>query len=119
MAVAVVFAVGYWSLTCVRVVKLGGFTYIVDLDPDRERGDLAAGEIARVRGLFNVAEECYQDALRANPNSADAHGGLAISRYANSDYADAWSEAHLCQQNGGTLPPDFLAALSERMPEPQ
>jgi hypothetical protein len=64
------------------------------------------------------AAECYETAIRIDPTSTEAHGNLAVARFSLADYKGAWSEVHLCQQNGGELPEVFLKTLSERMPEP-
>ncbi len=111
--------VSYWHATRVRLVRLTKYTYIVNVDPDRVRGEIDAGNIARAHGAYATAAECYRSAIRIDPHSAEAHGYLAAARFELADYQGAWEEVRLCRENGSELPADFIASLSRKMPEPE
>lgn len=110
--------VGVRHLAFVRITKLGSFAYFLDTDPNRATGQISTGDILRERGMLSQAAECYLDAIRCDPDSPTAYGDLAIVRLLMEDYPAAWSEVHRCVDHGGTIPPDLLAELSRRMPDP-
>jgi tetratricopeptide (TPR) repeat protein len=60
----------------------------------------------------------FREAIEARPDFAEAHLNLALALYLTGDYAGAWSEVRLSRKYGLEPRPDFLAALSRRMPEP-
>ncbi|HET6454842.1 MAG TPA: tetratricopeptide repeat protein [Armatimonadota bacterium] len=60
----------------------------------------------------------YNKAISLRPDLAEAHNNLAVALYFKGEYAQAWKEVHLCQKYGGSPIPDFLNALSEKMPDP-
>ena len=61
----------------------------------------------------------YNKAISLRPDLAEAHNNLAVALYFKEQYAEAWKEVHLCQEYGGSPMPDFLNALSEKMPDPE
>jgi Flp pilus assembly protein TadD len=60
----------------------------------------------------------YRKALRLKPDLSEAHNNLAVALYFKGEYAEAWKEVYLCRKYGGSPMPDFLYALSQRMPDP-
>lgn len=60
----------------------------------------------------------YSSAVKLDPTYARAHKNLAVALYMKGRYAEAWKHARLSEKYGGTLHPDFIAALRKKMPEP-
>ncbi|HET6454703.1 MAG TPA: tetratricopeptide repeat protein [Armatimonadota bacterium] len=69
-------------------------------------------------GNYDAAIEYLNKALELCPNSPAPHFNLAVALYRKGDYAASWKEVNFCLQNGVDVDPSFLAALSEKMPEP-
>lgn len=72
-----------------------------------------------VQGKTDEAIQEYREALRIQPDLGEGHYNLAVALYLKGDYAEAWEEVRLSLRYGVTPNPDFLAALSEKMPEPR
>lgn len=60
----------------------------------------------------------FSEAVRLKAHYPDAHRNLAIALYVGGKYAEAWREVHLCRSYGVRLHPDFIQALSQKMPDP-
>lgn len=60
----------------------------------------------------------YREVIRMRPDLGSAHSNLAMLLFTQGDYAGAWSEVHLAQKYGSFLDSSFLAALSQKMPDP-
>ena len=58
-------------------------------------------------------------ALAINPNDGHAHFNMAIVLFYKGNYAAAWKEVGLARNNGWSVNPRFLRALSQKMPEPR
>lgn len=69
-------------------------------------------------GDLDGAIRHFREATRIKPDYAKAHKNLAVALYMQGKYAESWKEVHLCKRYGGELHPDFLKALSARMPDP-
>lgn len=78
--------------------------------------NLAVGLGSRNDLAGAIAE--YEKALKADPDYIKAHTGLATAYYAAGRYADAWREVRAVEGLGVDVPPDFLNALSSKMPPP-
>ena len=72
----------------------------------------------RLRKLDDAIEH-YVKAVEIQPDLAKAHKNLAVAYYFKARYADAWKEVALCRKYGGTPHPQFVKALSQKMPEPR
>ena len=59
-----------------------------------------------------------REAVRLRPDFAAAHNNLAVRLFLKGQYAQAWSEVHLTQACGVEPAPDFIDALSQKMPDP-
>ena len=70
-------------------------------------------------GKVDEAIDAFSQAVRMKPGLADAHGNLAIALFNGGRYAEAWEQVRICEQYGVKLPPDFLEALSSKMPAPE
>lgn len=71
------------------------------------------------QGKLDEAINHYSKAVRIKTDYAKAHKNLAVALYFKGRYAEAWKEVNLCRKYGGTLRPDFVKALSQKMPEPK
>ncbi len=60
----------------------------------------------------------YRRAIELDPAEPKAHNNLGVQLYKKGDYAGAWREVHLCQDNGGVAIAPFVEALRHKMPEP-
>ena len=76
------------------------------------------GCLAMREGRHDDAIKEFQAAVRLRPDFGVAHNNLAVEYFFQNDYANAWKEVHLAQRYGYKPNPDFLNALSERMPDP-
>ncbi len=90
----------------------------IRLDPTLAEAHSNLGVILKDLGKLDEAIKEYREAIRLDPTLGEAHNNLAIALYFKGDYAGAWKEVKLCRKYGITPHPDFLKALSERMPEP-
>jgi len=90
----------------------------VSLAPDYAAAHAALGAVyARQRRTDEAIRE-YREALRLKSDVARTHANLAVALYEKGEYGEAWKEVKLSRELGGSLHPDFLKALSERMTEP-
>ena len=87
------------------------------------------GVLLATRGMPQLAIAEYKKALEIDPDHAAAHSELARASWsvaerskskpsANSYYHTAWKEVHATQSLGGRVDSVFVAALRQRMPEP-
>ncbi|MBZ5637565.1 MAG: tetratricopeptide repeat protein [Acidobacteriia bacterium] len=91
---------------------------VIRLDPGRERAHydlaLALEQLKRP----GEAEKAYRDAIRVKPGMIAAHNNLAVLLFQQGRYAEAWGEVHASLRSGGKPHPEFLRALTDRMPDP-
>ena len=90
----------------------------IRLEPTKGEAHSNLGAILRSRGDEDGAWREYNLAIKYNPELAEPHNNLAVILYRRGRYAEAWREVHLCRKLGAIPNPDFLAALSSKMPEP-
>ncbi|MCL6518811.1 MAG: tetratricopeptide repeat protein [Armatimonadetes bacterium] len=90
----------------------------IRIDPTFAEAHSNLGVILKELGKLDEAIGEYRKAIRLDPTLGEAHNNLAIALYFKGDYAGAWREVELCRKYGVIPHPDFLKALSERMPEP-
>jgi tetratricopeptide (TPR) repeat protein len=95
------------------------FRKAVESKPDYADAHFNLGVVLDGRGETEEAMREYREAVRAKPSHGEAHANLAIDLYTKGDYADAWKEVRLCRKYGCTPNPDFVKALSAKMPEPK
>lgn len=78
----------------------------------------AAGSVERSR-WFELANQRYADALSVDPSYGNAWRRWAMSLYEEGNYAAAWDKVKKAKaQNARPLPPSFIRALEQRLPEP-
>lgn len=90
----------------------------IRLEPTKGEAHSNLGAILRTRGDEDGAWQEYNLAIKYNPELAEPHNNLAVILYKKGRYAEAWREVRLCRKLGATPNPDFISALSEKMPEP-
>jgi len=73
--------------------------------------------LARI-GKLDEAMQSYREAIRLAPQSGETHYNLAVVLYGKGFYADAWVEVRSAKQHSYPVSPDFLQALSAKMPDP-
>ena len=61
----------------------------------------------------------YREAIRLKPDYGVAHTNLAVELFINGRYAEAWDEVHLGARYGSPPNPQFVQALTAKMPEPR
>jgi len=90
----------------------------IRLDPGFAEAHCNLGVILKDQGKLDDAIKEYRKALEIRSDFAEAHGNLAVALYFKGRYAEAWKEVELCRKYGVEPHPDFIKALSEKMPEP-
>ena len=70
--------------------------------------------------FFALANQTYSEALSLDPKYGNGWRRWAMSLYEQGDYAQAWEKVKQARaQNARPLPPAFLRALEQKMPEPR
>lgn len=91
----------------------------IELKPDYADAHHELGVALCAKGKLDEGIEHYSKAVEIAPGYAKAHVSLAVALYFKGDYARSWKEVGLARKSGATLDPQFLDALSEKMPEPE
>ena len=93
----------------------------LELDPGYVLAHVNLGKLFMRQRRAPEAVPFYRKALEleAEPGSASLHFDLAVALAASGDFRSAWEHVHAAQSLGHAAPSDFLAALAEKMPEPQ
>ena len=92
------------------------FADAIKYSPDFAEAHSNLGRGLAAKGDTDSAIAELEKAIHLNPQYLDAHGNLAMTYYADGRYADAWREVHFMESHGVRLPPDFIKALSSKMP---
>ncbi|HUV05956.1 MAG TPA: tetratricopeptide repeat protein [Armatimonadota bacterium] len=95
------------------------FRAAIRIKPDYAEAHHNLGSAFDELGRTDEAIQEYRRAIRIKPDLAEAHNNLAVALYAKGNYAEAWKEVRLCRKHGLSPHPDFLRALSEKMPDPE
>jgi len=95
------------------------FRNAVRMFPDYAAAHYDLGVALSMQGKLDEAIKHYSEAIRSRPDYTKAHMNLAMALYSRGRYAEAWKEVRLCRKYGGALDPEFLRALSSKMPEPK
>ncbi len=90
----------------------------IHLDPNRFEAHYNLANTLSRQGKLDEAIAQYAEVVRLKPDFADAYNNLAIALFEKGDYFGAWQAVHLARKNGGNPHPDFIRALSQRMPDP-
>ncbi|MDH7480878.1 MAG: tetratricopeptide repeat protein, partial [Armatimonadota bacterium] len=86
------------------------------LKPDNADAHYNLAGVLGARNLIDEAIDEYRKAIQIKPDFADAHNNLAVMLYLKGDYAGAWKEIALAKKYGGKPHPQFLKALTQKMP---
>ena len=92
------------------------FRSAIRLKPDYPQAHYDLGVALSVKGRMDEAIEQYSQAVKIAPDYAKAHMNLAIALYFRGDYAKSWKEVGLARKYGAKLDPEFVKALSSKMP---
>ena len=95
----------------------GHFVEAVKYRPNYAEAHYNLGYALATQGKSKEAIGHYLEAIRIKPDYGVAHMNLAVELLINGRYAEAWKEVHLSQRYGCAPHPEFLKALSARMPE--
>ncbi len=63
-------------------------------------------------GRYEQALADYTRAIEINPDFAEAYRSRAVANYFLRRYDAAWADVRACRSRGGSLPEDFIRALS-------
>jgi len=124
LAIAPDYALAYYNLgralTESNKVEeaIGEFRKAISLSPRFYRTHHNLGYALAKIGKLDEAMQSYREALRLAPQSGATHYNLAVLLYGKGYYADAWAEIRLAKQYSYPVNPDFLQALSAKMPDP-
>jgi tetratricopeptide (TPR) repeat protein len=93
------------------------FVEAVKYRPDYAEAHYNLGCALANQGKSNEAIGHYLEAIRIKPDYGVAHMNLAVELFISGRYAESWEEVHLSRRYGCAPNPEFLKALSAKMPE--
>lgn len=94
------------------------FRHGLGLDPSHVDLNLRVADIHWRNGDFEQAAEGFEGVLGLDENNAEAWGRLARGHFYAERDAQAWEAIQRTQELGGRIPPQMIALLSARTPEP-
>ncbi len=89
----------------------------ITLDPRHARAHYDLAVALSAKGKFDEAIGHYSEAVKIDPEYAKAHMSFAVALYFKGDYAQSWKELRLARKYGAQIDPEFVKALSAKMPE--
>ncbi len=90
----------------------------VAADPSYAAAHYNLATLLLQQGDVSSAIDHFQRTIAIAPDMVDAHHNFAIALYRAGRYEAAWREVKTVQRHGQPVSPDFIKALSARMPEP-
>jgi tetratricopeptide (TPR) repeat protein len=90
-------------------------TKYLDLQPADARAYALRGNARGKRGDSQQALDDLNKAIDLNPRNADTYYDRAMAYYDLRAYDKALADTQICQKFGGTVRPEFLAALNKAM----
>jgi len=94
------------------------YSEAIRLSPRFAEAHANLGNVLMSSNRFGEAAKALKTAVELNPGLTEAHNSLAVALFKLGDYAEAWKEVHIYVEQGGRPHPDFVRALSTRMPDP-
>ena len=70
------------------------------------------------QGKLSESAVEYREAIRLDPKYPRAHKNLAVVLFHLEDYDAAWMEVHISRKLGLSPHPNFITALTKKMPDP-
>ena len=98
---------------------LAAFRSAVEIDPKFVEARVSLALALAMSNEQDSAIQHMQRVVQLDPDHGLAHERLAIWHYYDQDYSKAWQETHSAQDLGHAMPPQFLALLEARAPEPK
>ncbi len=95
------------------------FVEAARIKPDYADAHFNIGVVYDTKNDLPMAMKEYRLAIKAKPDHAEAHTNLAVDLFISGEYAESWVEVKLARKYGSNPNPDFLKALSAKMPEPR
>jgi tetratricopeptide (TPR) repeat protein len=99
-------------------LAMSEYRQAISLRPGFAEAHCNLGILLKNQDKLDEAIEQYHEALKYNPGLAEVYVNLAVAQYMKGDYSQAWKELRQAKEYGITPSPDFVQALSEKMPEP-
>ncbi len=96
----------------------GLYRELLRLNPSDAGAHFNLGSLLGTQGKLDEEIAEYRKALQIKPDFAEVHNNLAVALYYKGEYAEAWEEVRLSRKFGIQPAPDFIKALSTKMPEP-
>jgi len=90
----------------------------VRLDPASVSTRTSLGVLLVLTGKYDAALSQCMALLRQNPQTPQPYGVMAMVYFYKQDYTKSWENVHKCLDLGGSASPEFMAALSRKMPDP-
>jgi tetratricopeptide (TPR) repeat protein len=91
----------------------------IEIKPDYAAAHHGLAVILSSKGQFEEAIKHYTEAVKFAPDYAQAHVDYAAALYFSGDFARAWEQLAAARKYGAQVDPEFVKALSEKMPEPK
>ena len=80
---------------------------------------LTQDQLAARSELFRKANESFAESVRLEPTYSNAWYKWSKSLFYEGNYAAAWEKLRAARSHGADIAPDFIAELSQKMPEPR
>lgn len=90
----------------------------MESDPQSAAAQYNLGVSLQEQDRLDEAIAAYRQAIRIQPGFAQAHNNLALAYFEKGDYRQAWREVLLCREYGLEPHPQFIQALTQKMPDP-
>ncbi|MDH7482890.1 MAG: tetratricopeptide repeat protein [Armatimonadota bacterium] len=91
---------------------------VVRLNPTNAEAHLDLGAVLVDMQRIDEGIAHYIEVIKLKPDFPPVHNNLAVAYFFKGQYAAAWEEVKLCRKYGMTPHPEFIKALSSKMPEP-
>jgi tetratricopeptide (TPR) repeat protein len=91
------------------------FLKAVELDPDGLEPNLNLGDIYLESGAYPRAERHYRKVLDRDPDIGQVYNNLAVIRFHESDFEEAWKLVGEAEDRGFPVHPGFRRALQDRL----
>ncbi len=105
--------VGYWQ------DSVALFSHEVEVAPRSATGWYSLAGALNESGQYAEAVDAYEKAVQYKPGYMEAYYNMAVAAFKAGEYAQAWKAVHTAGELGASIQPEFLDALSAKMPDPR